>query len=161
MDANMTNLLYSLLGGVVLISLVAIIGGFLQCRRERVLDHRERMKALEMGREMPDDEAPARVKAAFGTPSSDDKEDGGGSLARKCFSTTLWVAFWGFLAAGQAGPRNYAVAIAIAGSVGAIGVAGMICGTILAFQTPAGPGSRSTSKPAIDADAFDVVSCRG
>jgi hypothetical protein len=161
MDMNMANLLYAVLGGVVLISLVAIIGGFLQCRRERVLDHRERMKALELGRELPDDAATARIKAAFGVPWGDNKGDGEGSPARKCFSTTLWIAFWGFLAAGQAGAGHHAVAIAIAGSVGAVGVAGMICGTILAFRAPAAPTSRPISKPAIDADAFDVVSCRG
>jgi hypothetical protein len=159
MDANMTNLLYSLLGGAILISLVAIIGGFLQCRRERIFDHRERMKALELGYEMPDDAATARIKAAFGIQSTNDKGDEGGSLARKCFSTTLWVAFWGFIAAAQAGVGYHPVAIA--GSVGAVGVAGMICGTILAFRTPAAPVSRSISKPAIDADVFDLVSCRG
>src|ERR1022692_4591955 len=55
MDANSTNLLYSVLGSVVLIIVVAIVGGFLHSRRERLLTHAERMKALELGREMPDD----------------------------------------------------------------------------------------------------------
>jgi hypothetical protein len=160
MEANLTNLLYGLLGGIALISLVAIIGGFLQCRRERIFEHRERMKALELGHEMPDDAATARIKAAFGAQPGTDNGDEGGSLARKCFSTTLWVAFWGFIAAAQAGTGNHPVAIAIAGAVGAVGVAGMICGTILAFRTPARPAPGSVSKPVIDADAFDVVSCR-
>ena len=161
MDMNMANLLYVILGAVVLISLVAIIGGFLQCRRERLLDHRERMRALELGQEMPDDAATARIKAAFGVSRNDDKGDWEGSPARKCFSTTLWIAFWGFLAAGQAGAANRAVAVAIASSVGAVGVAGMIGGTILALRASAAPTSNSISKPAIDADAFDVVCSRG
>lgn len=158
---NMANLLYAVVGGVVLVSLVAIIGGFLQCRRERLLDHRERMKALELGRDVPDNAATARIKAAFGLPQGDDKEDGERSPARKCFSTTLWIAFWGFLAVGQAGAASQGVAIAIAGSVGAVGVAGMICGTILAYRPPAAPTFDPISKPAIETDAFDVVSCRG
>src|SRR5262249_28826690 len=145
----------------VLISLVAIIGGFLQCRRERLLDHQERMKALELGRDVPDNAATARIKAAFGAPWGENKGDGEGSPARKCYSTTLWIGFWGSLAAGQAGAANPAVAIAIAGSVGAVGVAGMICGTILAFRAPASSTPRPITKLAIDADAFDVVSCRG
>ena len=41
------------LGSLVLISLVAIIGGFLHSRRERLLTHTERMRALEMGLPVP------------------------------------------------------------------------------------------------------------
>ena len=37
-------------GMLGLIALVAIVGGFLHYRRERLLTHAERMKALELGR---------------------------------------------------------------------------------------------------------------
>ena len=161
MDATTTTLVYSLFGGTFLIALVAIVGGFLHYRRERLLSHQERMKALDLGREMPDDVSTARIKAAFGTLSSGHAEDESGSLARKCFSTALWVAFWGFLAASQGGWVNHAIAIAVAASVGAIGVTAMICGTILAFRPPAETTPRPVSKPAVEADALDVVSCRG
>ena len=161
MDATTTTLVYSLFGGTFLIALVAIIGGFLHHRRERLLSHQERMKALDLGREMPDHVSTARIKAALGTLSSGHDEDESGSLARKCFSTALWVAFWGFLAASQGGWVNHAVAGAVAASVGAIGVTAIICGTILAFRPPAAATLRPVSKPAVEADALDVVSCRG
>ena len=161
MDANSTNLLYSVLGSVVLIIVVAIVGGFLHSRRERLLTHAERMKALELGREMPDDAATARVKAAFGISSSDDKAEDSGSLARRCFTTALWVALGGFLAASQGGWVNPSIAIALAASVAAVGVTAMICGTILAVRTSAGPAPGPFSKGPMDADALDVVSRRG
>jgi hypothetical protein len=162
------QLLGLLLGSVVLVSLVAIIGGFVHCRRERLLRHAERMKALELGRELPDDVATARIKAAFGNPSSGSDEDGSEPAAhatellpRKMFTTALWIAFWGFLFAAQGGSASHAVAIAIAVSTGAIGVSAMICGTILALRAPAPVTASATSKPKIEDDAFDVVSRRG
>ena len=154
-------LLGLLLAGVVLISLVAIIGGFLHYKRERLLTHQERMKALEFGRELPDDPATARTKALFGDSSSGAGSEGGESLPRKMITTVLWVAFWGFLFGGPAGAANHGVAIAMAAAVGAIGVAAMICGTILAIRLPASQSTSSISKPEFDSDAFDVVSRRG
>src|SRR5258708_7259157 len=118
-------LIAALFGGLIVVGLVAIIGGFLHARRTRLLTHQERMKALELGRAMPDDAATARIRAAFGSGSDDGDEKAGGSLARKCFSTALWVGFWGFLAASQGGSINPAIAIAIAASAGAVGVAAM------------------------------------
>jgi hypothetical protein len=150
-------------GAVVLISLVAIVGGFLQCRRERLLTHAERMKALELGQSMPDDAATARIKAVYRAASRTDDEEGG-TLARKCFTTGFWVAFWGFLAAaghGSAG-ASPGVAYVIAASTGAIGVTAVICGTILAARVPAEGTSRfAPTKPVTESDAFDVVSRRG
>jgi hypothetical protein len=156
-----------------LIGLVSIIGGFLQSRRERLLTHQERMKALELGRAVPDDERTRRQKAALGiassdqeavatAPSGDERENK--DLARKCFSTAFWVGFWGFLAAGgQGGAQRpeVAIAIAIAASAGAIGVTAMICGTVLALRTPSERAPMAVSKPVIDRDAFEVVSHHG
>lgn len=161
MDANIPTFLYAMFGGMLLIAMVSIFGGFLHYRRERLLTHTERMKALELGREMPDDAATARVKAASGISPSDDKTDDIGSLARRCFTTALWVALGGFLAASQGGRVNPSIAIAIAASVAPVGITAMVCGTILAVRTSAGPALRPFSKGPLDADALDVVSRRG
>jgi hypothetical protein len=150
-----------LIGSVFLVALVAIIGGFLHYRRERLLSHAERMKALELGRELPDDAATARIKAAFGASSSGSTEEGSESLPRKVFTTALWVAFWGFLASSQGGSVNQVIAVAIAASAGAIGVTAMICGTILAMRIPTTETQRRISKPSFESDALDVVSRRG
>ena len=146
-----------------LISLVPIIGGSLHARRERTLVHAERMKALDLGRELPDDVATARIKATFGKSPASDESGGERSLAHKCFSTALWVAFWGFAAAaGLGGSQTIAgVAYAIAASTGAIGVTAMICGAILGAQAPVAGQPGRFSKPRIEDDALDVVPCRG
>lgn len=173
MDPPIPLLLVLIIGNGVLIALVAIIGGFLQTRRERLLTHQERLKALELGREIPDDAATARMRVAWGvtsngekTASGDDNERSTGSLSRKAFSTAIWVAFWGFLAASQSTsighpPADMAVAIAIAASAGAIGITSAICGTILAMRATNPGASNTISKSAIDSDALDVVSRRG
>jgi hypothetical protein len=161
MDSNVVSLLFALLGGLTMIAVVAIVGGFLHHRRERLLTHAERMKALELGQDMPDDAATARVRAAFGQSAGGGVEAGPVSLPQKCYSTALWVAFWGFLGASQGGWVNQSIAIAIAASVGAIGVTAFICGTILASRTPAAPAFNRATKEHVDADAFDFVSRRG
>src|SRR5262249_30731954 len=124
-----------MIGGMVLIGLVATVGGLLHYRRERLLTHHERMKALEEGRDLPDDGATARLQTTFGASRGDDGNDTR-SLARKCFATPLWVAFWAFVFASQMGPAHTGIAVAIAASAGAIGVTALICGTILATRTP-------------------------
>jgi len=145
---------------MILLGLVGIVGGFLHYRRERLFIHQERMKALELGAELPDDAATARIKAVYGetTNGKSAELEESGSLARKCFTTALWVAFWGFLAASQGGAANIAIAIAIAASAAAIGVTAMICGTVLAMRPPA---QTVTTKTGIESDAYDTVSRRG
>jgi hypothetical protein len=131
----------SVLGGVILVGLVAIVGGFLHTRRERLLTHQERMKALELGREVPEDPAVARAKVA----NAQFREALGAgtekSYAGKCFSATGHACFWGFLfaigAAAKEGGNAPGAAYAIAAAAGAIGVTGLICGTVLASRTPA------------------------
>jgi hypothetical protein len=155
------SFLYVVFGGLGLISLVAILGGFLHTRRERLLTHTERMKALELGRALPDDPETARIKAAYARPATS-KAVGNEALAGKCHSTALWVAFSGFGAAvGAVQAGGIAVAIAIAASVGAIGVTAIICGTILAARPPAATAPTYSSKPTVEEDEYDVVSSRG
>ncbi len=162
MDSTET-LLAMLLCSVVLISLVAIVGGFLHHRAERLLKHEERMKALELGRAMPDDVATTQLKSISQTFGSDEASvtEGGESLPRKMISTAFWVAFWGFVFSAQGGAFNQAVSIAIAVSTGAVGVAAVVCGTILALRAPAALAAANPVKPKIEEDALDVVSTRG
>jgi hypothetical protein len=139
---------YVVLGLSATLGLVAIIGGFLHSRRERFLTHTERMKALELGRELP---------AHSGSVEE-------ASYARKCFSTALWISLFGFGASAQSGMHG--VNIAVASAAGAACVTAIICGTILAFRE-ASTRSRPVSghwpnhKPLADPDALDVVSRRG
>jgi hypothetical protein len=171
MDTNVAITVF--VGGLFLAALVAIVGGFLHTRRERVLTHQDRMKALDLGREIPGDAVTARMELGSvvsfhnnKVESSGDNEGGSRAISQKAFSTALWVAFWGFLAAAQSvsigqGPAIVAVAVAIAVSAGAIGVTSVICGTILAVHTSSSHTSRAPGKMLIDSDELDVASRRG
>jgi hypothetical protein len=158
-EPSQNMLLAGVIVGVLVLCLVPIIGGFLHYRRERLLTHTERMKALELGRDLPDDSATARIKAVYGaSDKSEEASSGEKSLAVQCYTTTGWVAGCGLLFACWAGGAagSAPVAYAIAAAAGAIGVTGMICGTILASKTPStAPNSSSiaTSKPRFDPEA--------
>ena len=142
------------LGGLMLIGLIAMIGGFLHYRRERLLTHTERMKALELGRELPDDAYTTRLKAIFGSTDQPEEAPGGiKSLASQCYSTTGWVSGCGFLFA-MMGSSNQGVAYAVAAAAGAVGVTGLICGTILASRAPDPAPTRVASKPRFDPEAI-------
>jgi hypothetical protein len=135
-----------LLGGGTLIGLIAVVGGFLYARRERLLTHAERMKALELGREAPD----AATRRGQTGPGE------GKSHAARCFAATGNACFWGFLfavgAAAKEGGNAPGAAYAIAAAAGAVGVTGLICGTVLASKAPAAPGP--PGKPRLDPDAL-------
>jgi hypothetical protein len=152
------------IGTVFLLSVIPIIGGLMYARRERLLTHAERMKALELGEGLPDDATAARIKAAMGQ-STEEETGSTGSLVGKCFSTAVWVAFWGFAAAAGLGGAavSTGVAYAIAAAAGAIGVTAVICGTILALKAAptAARATHHAKRHTDEADAFDVVSCRG
>jgi len=104
------------------------------------------MRALELGRTLAEDESwsPTTLAATIGAGVPL------GSLA------IAWLA-------GQSSP---ALAGPISVAAGIVGLAGVICGTILAARlfaaraTSASPG-RHDEKPAYDPDAFDVVGSRG
>jgi hypothetical protein len=159
----------SFIGGLILLGVIWSIGGFLHYRRERMLLHAERMKALELGREPPDDPETAKLKAAYQSKAELRDEaakktatpGGPRSLAVQCYTTTGWVAGLGLLfAAGVvAGPTPPAVSIAVAAAAGAVGVTGMICGTILAakaseaMEASSLPESTAPLKPRFDPEA--------
>ena len=139
----------SFIGGGTLLALIGSIGGFLHYRRERLLMHTERMKALELGRELPDDAETARIKAASQAKQARQAgrvETVEKSLATQCYSTTGYICGSGFVFAWLAG-SNQAVAVALAAATGAVGVAGMICGTVLAAKSTESTGMIPQAKP--------------
>ena len=74
--------------------------------------------------------------------------------------SVVWVAFWGFLAAAQAGTgKQIAMVIGISTAV----ICGIlaICGTILASRSHANPTDLPPYKAVSDPDAYDFVGRRG
>jgi hypothetical protein len=141
-----------LIGGLTLVALVSCIGGFLHYRRERMLMHAERMKALELGRDLPDDPETAKIKAAAQARAARQSGLGETTLAARCFSTTGYVCGTGFVFAFLS---NTTSALAIASATGAIGVTGIICGTILASKAATEPEPRSGGMVARAKPFFD------
>jgi hypothetical protein len=148
----------SFIGGIILISVICSIGGFLHYRRERLLMHAERMNALELGRDMPDDPATARLKATYQAEQAEKPEEPSStpgapkSPASQCYSTTTSVCCTGFVFAWLSG-TNLAVAVAIASATGAVGVTGLICGTVLASKSTEPSRMVAHSKPIFDPEA--------
>ncbi len=112
--------------------------------RER--EHAERMKALELGLALPEDESwtPAGIAVAIGVGVPL------GSLA------IAWLA----------GQTSHVAAQPLAVSAGAIGLGGVICGTILALRHSSDRQRLASLYPpeeklAYDPDTFDVVGSRG
>ncbi len=147
--------LLGLAGVLALLILVAlpIHYAMIHARRERELEHAERMKALELGRPFPG--------SNFGS-------DAWRNPARVAVAIGAGVPISVMIVAWLATPEGRSeIAYAIWPAAGAVGVAGVICGTVLAARLPAsGRPSRgfetADAKPAADdPDAFDVVGRRG
>ncbi len=96
-------LLFLFLDGLILIALVAIVGGLLHYRRERLLTHAERMKALELGRDWPEDPATARLKVALGS-TAEDREEPEKSIAVQTYTITGWTSGCGLMFAFLCSP---------------------------------------------------------
>jgi hypothetical protein len=147
-----------LFGGMLLLVFFLMIGAFLQQRRERLLTHAERMKSLELGMPLPDDPETAKIKAktavelaeASSSPSS--PSNGPKSLAYQCYTTTGWVCGLGFLFAAGVGTQG-PVAYFVASGAAAVGVTGMICGTILASKEMTFNPPSTLPKPKFDPEA--------
>jgi hypothetical protein len=141
---------HALIPAIVLFAiLVPSIGipVFLGLRHERwkrSLEHEERMRALELGRPLPGDESwwsQARIglMIAAGVP--------------------IGVFFMATLATGAAGFQE---GIWIPAAV--VSLAAVLCGSMVAGHSP-GTDPKSVEqaayKPAVEEDAYDVVSARG
>ncbi len=150
MNLSQNMLLAGLLGGVVLILFTLICVVFTHFQEERKLTHAERIKALEMGQTLPDDPETARIKARAARLAAARSTGSSGvskSLAYHCYSVTGYICGGGFFFAILVGGST---AYALASAAGAIGVTGMICGTILATKEVRSEPSMTTSKPRFD-----------
>jgi hypothetical protein len=141
------------LAGLILGS-IAVIGGLAVVplpfilhhrheRRKREMEHIERMRALELGRTLPQDEpwwSPLRIALLIGVgvPIGFVASVGLAGLAIG-YHETMW-----FMA-------------------GMVGMSGVICGSILAGQSinPKTAPQVDASKPYVEEDAYDVVGARG
>jgi hypothetical protein len=138
--------------GVVL-AFIAVVGGlslsvlpiglhYRNERRKREMEHIERIKALELGRTLPQDEpwwSPLRIALLIGAGVPV------GVFLSVCIAS---------LAVGFHEPMWIAA--------GMVGTSGVICGSILAghsFQTRKA-SSPLDAKPDVEEDAYDVVSSR-
>ena len=121
--------------------------GFRHARFLREVEHAERMRAMELGRTLAEDEAwsPARLAVAIGV------------------GVPIGSLLIAWLAAMTTGSTS---AEADLDGAGVVGLGGVICGTVLAARHFAGPpaGRRDppgVEKPEYDPDAYDVVGRRG
>ena len=141
---NWIAIVVPIFGMLIPIIIVPVALVIRHSRHLREFEHAERMKALELGRTLPQDErwdtAP-KIAALIGA------------------GVPVGVFGFAWLASMMVGFHDD-----IWMSSMAVGMAGVICGTILAarhFARQAGAENLSDAKPIYDADAFDVVSSRG
>lgn len=125
------------------IVIVPVALGMKHARRERELEHAERMRALELGRTLPQDESwwsPGRLGLVIG------------------LSVPISVFFCAALATMSGGFHDV---IWVAAAV--VGVTGVVCGSRLASHQPASQGyvGGDFVKPTVEEDAFDVAGMRG
>jgi hypothetical protein len=154
-------MLAAIVTGGVLVGLFIVIGlpvvlTVRNSAQQRELEHAERMKALELGRPWPGDKVP-EVESV-----PERATDRGGHIGIWVPLGALGIAF----AATSSQPQSaHGADIAVWISAAAVGVTGVICGTVLAMRTPPpaapAPSPRSTFKPPAEEDALDVVSRRG
>jgi hypothetical protein len=159
-------------GGGLFIGLVAVVMGILHSRRLRLLTHAERMKALELGREIPDDDALARLKAVCSPiQGSADKAEpvSLSALARRCFSVALWVPIASVGLSLMFGREQAAGDFVLWAAVGVIATASIICGSNLALKSAtlesaadsAARNGFAHKDGQHDPDAYDVAGRRG
>jgi hypothetical protein len=133
----------AVIGGLS-IGAIAIILGIRHDRRKREMEHIERMKALEFGRTLPQDEpwlSPAKLAALIGG------------------AVPLGV----FVSVGTAtSSSGFHDGMWIAATL--VGTAAVICGTVLVtslHKRDATSSESPSTKPYVEEDAYDVVSSRG
>jgi hypothetical protein len=135
-----TLLLGMLIVGGALIILVPVVMGVRTEHRKREMEHAERMRAIELGRPFPGDAgwwSPGRTAVGIGV-----------AVPISIFG----IAFVASLLTGEAAPFIWP-------SAGAIGLAAVICGTVLASRvpTPRPQEPDPRAKPYIDPDAYDAA----
>ncbi len=146
--------LVGIVGAAVVLVLMIVVAlpvvlSMRHAARDREFQHAERLKALEMGQPLP------------GDPAAEDPHGDGGT------KIGVWVPL-GALAIALAATRGAGdspAAVANWVAAGSVGVAGVICGTILAANAPSratpARGGRAAAKPVFGEDDVDTVSRRG
>jgi hypothetical protein len=133
----------AVIGGLSL-GTTAVISHFRHERRKRELEHIERIRALELGRTLPQDEpwlSPTKVGAFLAT------------IVPIGVFVPAWLTTWF---------ARYDENIWIAAAM--VGLAAVICGSILvasSHKKSARSSETATAKPILEEDAYDVVSSRG
>jgi hypothetical protein len=133
----------AIVGGLGIAAL-AIVLGIRHDWRKRELEHIQRMKALELGRTLPQDEpwlSPTRIGAFVAT------------------IVPIGVFIIARLATESAGYQETIWVTAMM-----VGLAGVIGGSVLVATSAkkgAGSPNSAVAKPFVEEDAYDVVSSRG
>jgi hypothetical protein len=146
---NEPVLLIPIVGMSLPLILVPVALGVRYARHQRTLEHTERIKALEMGRTLPQDEpwcTPARIALSIGA------------------GVPIGVFLIAWLASTAIGWHEEMWV-----ATGLVGMSAVISGTVLAAkhftlraQSEMNAAARyAAGKPPIDEDAYDVVSSRG
>lgn len=143
----MNGVIVPIFGMLIPLVLVPVILGLKHSRTLREIEHAERMRALELGRTLPQDES-------WWTPP------------RICVAIGAGVPIGVFLCAWQAHLTGHAPAEIVFPVASAVGIVAVICGSLLAarhfsLRNQADTGGRLDAKYPVDADAYDVVSSRG
>jgi hypothetical protein len=140
----MEGFIIPVVGMMIPIIIVPTALGFKHARFLRQVEHDERMRAMELGQTLAEDQSwtPASIAMTIGA------------------GVPIGAMFIAFIAASKSGPSE-----SIWMAAGMIGVAGVICGSILAAQWLTKQGAARTNlpneKPEFDPEAFDVVGRRG
>jgi len=140
----MDPLIIPIVGMLIPIIIVPTALGIKHARYLRQIEHAERMRALELGHPPVDEHSwtPAGLAGSIGA---------GVPIA------AMGIAFVATRSMNDPGSLDGIIQMAAM-----IGVAGVICGTILAALQMSKTGQNSiVSKPSYDPDAFDVVGSRG
>jgi hypothetical protein len=154
--------LAGLFGVIGLFSYPIILWGIRHDRLRREMEHAERMKALEVGRDWPADARDPIAVAVQAQSSARRPADPAWSLARKCVSLAFWLPVGVFLV--TQGRGNH---FGIWGGTALIASTSLVCATTLVLrrsatgQRPAAAPYQANGKAAYDPDAFDVVGRRG
>ena len=134
-----------IVGMMIPITLVPVILGLRHARVERQLEHAERMKALEVGRTLPQDEPwwnPGKVCVAIGA------------------GVPVGVFFCAWMATLAVGFRE-----GIWREAAVVGSSAVVCGSILAakllaHRAPVDDGAVRDAKPVPGVDAYDFAGSR-
>jgi hypothetical protein len=135
--------LIPIVGMLIPIIIVPTALGFKHARYLRQVEHEERMRAMELGQTLPGDQSwtPASIAMAIGA------------------GVPIAAMFIAYIAAPKQGSSE-----TLWMATGMIGVAGVLCGSLLASQWLIGQGktqnSRLNEKPAFDPEAFESVANR-